>query len=519
MSTQSKNKAGKERKGNLEDADKHERWHNKGRRWTSKGHGQQGTYHHKYERTGALPELPILRPPGGDNPVDSERNLINFRQAIATYVRREFGDIADIFTVMSYPEYDEVEYEEDDLKKANDPYGLKRREIEKLMCMRIEKMDRLTTNKPRVYALIIGQLSQESLDKVRQMPNWDTFDNEGDPLELMKRVMATHLIRSSVDMERTKLEAREAFTRCRQQYNETIVQFKQRYDGRIAALKTLDEHILEEPALAIDFIHKLDMRRYHELRKDYENGLYDRVTSLAEAYELASNFVVERRSERGTFRVFVADGRSKRGGRSGGRGREGRGGRSSSRRWGPSADRPCAICQSPTHWANDCPDKDDKGDVGEDKQKGSKNRVRFMNALAIIPDDVLSKGDMHDVYDESDNDVLLNLVNNSTYKGAEHRCTVSPSVLAAVSSLTDHDVVLDTGAGVSVFKNANHLVDIRDDHVPIEINDLTVTNEPLCTSTLGSSEFGDVYVSEHSIANILFLRKAEGQCSRSVEEC
>eukprot|EP01042_Synura_sphagnicola_P036607 gene36607-biopygen12302 len=144
--------------------------------------------------------------------------------------------------------------------------------------------------------------------------------------------MATHLIRSSVDMERTKLEAREAFTRCRQQYNETIVQFKQRYDGRIAALKTLDEHILEEPALAIDFIHKLDMRRYHELRKDYKNGLYDRVTSLAEAYELASNFVVERRSERGTFRVFVADGRSKRGGRSGGRGREGRGGRSSSRR-------------------------------------------------------------------------------------------------------------------------------------------------------------------------------------------
>jgi len=96
------------------------------------------------------------------------------------------------------------------------------------------------------------------------------------------RVMATHLIRSGVDMGRTKLEAREAFSRCRQQYNDTIVQFKQRYDGRIAALKTLDEHILEEPALAIDFIHKLDMRRYHQLRKDYKNGLYDRVTSLAE---------------------------------------------------------------------------------------------------------------------------------------------------------------------------------------------------------------------------------------------
>jgi len=107
--------------------------------------------------------------------------LINFRQAITTYVRREFGDIAYIFTVMFYPEYDEVDYDEDELKKAIDPYGLKRREIEKLLSMRLEKMDRLETNKPRV--------SQELLDKVRQMPNWDTFDNEGDPQELMKRVM------------------------------------------------------------------------------------------------------------------------------------------------------------------------------------------------------------------------------------------------------------------------------------------------------------------------------------------
>ena len=74
--------------------------------------------------------------------------------------------------------------------------------------------------------------------------------------------------------------------------------------------------------------------------------------------------------------------------------------------------------KSSIHWANDCPDKDDKGDVDDDKQKGSKNKVRFMNSLAIIPNDVLSKGDMHDVYDESDSDMLLNLLNHFTYKRA-----------------------------------------------------------------------------------------------------
>jgi len=40
------------------------------------------------------------------------------------------------------------------------------------------------------------------------------------------------------------------------------------------------------------------MRRYHELRKDYQNNLYDRVENLDAAYELASNYVVERRNDR-----------------------------------------------------------------------------------------------------------------------------------------------------------------------------------------------------------------------------
>jgi len=172
------------------------------------------------------------------------------------------------------------------------------------MSLRLETIDRLETNKPRAYALIIGQLSQESLDIVKQMPIWETFDNEGDPLELMKGVIGTHLIISGVDMERTKPGAREAFSRCRQQYNEIIVQFKRRFDGRIAALKTIGEPILDEPALAIDFIHKLDMRRYHELRMDYENELYDRASRAGE------QFCGRARSERGMFRVFVADGKT-----------------------------------------------------------------------------------------------------------------------------------------------------------------------------------------------------------------
>ena len=82
------------------------------------------------------------------------------------------------------------------------------------------------------------------------------------------------------------------------------------------------------------------------------------------------------------------------------------------RRWGPSADRPCAICQSPSHWASDCPDRDDQ-DQSDDAVKGKhtksekgtegKSKVRYVNAIAIVPDDLLSAGDMFDtVSDDGD---------------------------------------------------------------------------------------------------------------------
>jgi len=72
---------------------------------------------------------------------------------------------------------------------------------------------------------------------------------------------------------------------------------------------------------------------------------------------------------------------------------------------------------------------------------------------------------MRDVYDESETDVLLSVVHHPICNRIDSRCAVSPSILAAISSFTDNDIVLDTGAGVSVFKNTKHVVDIGGDHI------------------------------------------------------
>ena len=88
--------------------------------------------------------------------------------------------------MMRYPEYLSVDYDEDDLKKLNDPDGLDTREIKKLIRMRLEKIE--------TGWKVVARVPEQS----EQMPNWEPFYNGKDQLELMKRVIATHLIRSEV---------------------------------------------------------------------------------------------------------------------------------------------------------------------------------------------------------------------------------------------------------------------------------------------------------------------------------
>jgi hypothetical protein len=259
--------------------------------------------------TGAIPTLPILRVSSGHHTVESEHSFANFVSSLENYVRREYGDIADIFTTYSYPVYERPRYNERDLKPLRDPFGIRREEIKRLSIIRLEKIEKLESNKPKVYALIKGQLSLESLEKVKSLPGWNEVERDCDPIELCKRIVATHLVQAKADEEETKFDARQQFSHCKQQWNESTAEFKKRYDYRIRALSSVGEHVLDEPALARDFLGKVDINRYGELLKNYKNGLHERAKTLEEAYQLVNNYVTTKRNDSGRP-IFLTTSRS-----------------------------------------------------------------------------------------------------------------------------------------------------------------------------------------------------------------
>ena len=91
--------------------------------------------------TGAISSSPILKMPLGHQTVESENSFANFVSSWENYVRREYGDIADIFTTYQYPVYERPRYNERDLRPARDPFGIRREAIKRLSIIRLEKIE------------------------------------------------------------------------------------------------------------------------------------------------------------------------------------------------------------------------------------------------------------------------------------------------------------------------------------------------------------------------------------------
>jgi hypothetical protein len=81
--------------------------------WSSKQ--RQSSY------KGAIENLPVLE-------IQSRTQYSSPKVLYTSYVRREYGEIADIFMVNDYSEFAKVEYDED-LLEDNDPFGFERKKL------------------------------------------------------------------------------------------------------------------------------------------------------------------------------------------------------------------------------------------------------------------------------------------------------------------------------------------------------------------------------------------------------
>ena len=100
--------------------------------------------------------------------------------------------------------------------------------------VRIKRLAALEENKPKLYAVIKGQLSRESLNRVSAHPDYNAADLKRDPKKLWSIVINTHLLNCrEMDIDVAKTKAQVAFNQCKMMFYESLTDFKVRFELRL----------------------------------------------------------------------------------------------------------------------------------------------------------------------------------------------------------------------------------------------------------------------------------------------
>jgi uncharacterized protein Yka (UPF0111/DUF47 family) len=158
----------------------------------------------------------------------------------------------------------------------------------------ISKRETYEENKPKIYATIMGQCTTALLHKIKEDPDFETYDKEEDPRKLWKRILAVSLSQTGVTNEaKQKQEARDRFNRIYQLKTETVGDFYERFNIELTALSTVDRQQQSQSDLAMIFLHKLDRSRFQPMLDELENSFHAGKdmypTTVSQVYTMALN--------------------------------------------------------------------------------------------------------------------------------------------------------------------------------------------------------------------------------------
>ena len=242
---------------------------------------------------GMIAELPVLTWNG------NKSNYAEFKERMSTYLQQRYGNNGNFIDNDEYyvpPEPTEPEADDSQYAPRRDRVLWALWESE--MKSRTKLMNNNLEQRTQIYQTIWGQLSVDSKEKVRQNANYSSAESDEngrpDPLELWRIIARTHLVRSTGNIILDRIEAKTTYDRIRQGFNESLGDFKLRFDRALEALKQLGyTQIPIENEQVIHFIKALHDSRYYEWKTKMINDVaagFEIPENVVEAYEACSNY-------------------------------------------------------------------------------------------------------------------------------------------------------------------------------------------------------------------------------------
>jgi len=177
---------------------------------------QKNQRHYRHDIKKKDPEeIPVLK-------YGPANNFSKFKEAVSKTALKNYGQLGKLIKLGKY--YVPEEPMSTDYDFVNDPMGMnKAAYLEDMKEYRKELM-KMRNERPKLYALILQYLSDESLEEIKRSDKFDKIDEETDPLGLWLLVEETHKVNSISKVEAvTKLAARSTYATMRQGPFESII--------------------------------------------------------------------------------------------------------------------------------------------------------------------------------------------------------------------------------------------------------------------------------------------------------
>jgi len=247
---------------------------------------------------GLVSSLPMLNAPTSEKPSNLHICLEKWKQ----YSLLNYGEIGSIFTDLEYPEPDVPEQPlQEDLD--NDGTGFVRSSYLEKAKLYEKRCEDIRNKRVQVFALIFGQLSEESKQVASMSSKYSSVvEKSNHPVKLLKILIKTHSTNLTGINALDRKTSRDYYNSMTQSKEETLLNFKRRYEEALKALLATGEPLPSEASQAVDFLSKLDRGRYSEFDTDLSNNAArlgqlgfkgdSFPNTLMKVYELASRWKI-----------------------------------------------------------------------------------------------------------------------------------------------------------------------------------------------------------------------------------
>ena len=297
-------------------------------------------------------------------------NLATFKQKMVVAAMEKYGNLARLLELDEYYEPDPIELS--DYDKRTDPLGIQLDRMKNKIKTRDRLISEMENNRTPFYGYMLRHLSNESLDAIKLLDEYEQINREKDPLLLWRAIKKTHKVATNSNVERVrKAETRRKYQEAKQGPYESIVSYKERFDYLLEAYKDVGNAEMEESDIAMDFFEGLDDTRYGEFKTNYLNDLMMGTQSapdhVNDVYVKASKFMSHNRTQKsGGGSSFMSRSKNNKGKKSGDRDDTAEQRRKNdteskgSNRAQKKKPLICWSCGEPGHRMNECPASSDQ---------------------------------------------------------------------------------------------------------------------------------------------------------------